>query len=157
MLIDGKKIKKVYFDTVKLRSGVYYDTVYLDLTAGTARGTCTTTGVLCGPILNNAYILNFGEQEPPFTPVELLSKIGSDAAIVGTEQFTNRAAQIIEYTNAQGAKERLSIDTYYGIPLRQVKYNSAGEQQEEHTFTRIGVGNVKAADVSFPSGLTVVE
>jgi len=149
--VKENKVKKVYTNPVKYQRDKFYTTVYLDLTARTAVATCEEPGVLCESIWGKYMQLNFNDQQLSLTPLTVIENIGNDATIVGTENFENRAATIIEYTNDAGMTERVSIDTYYGLPLRQEIYSQQGDErvlQQKHTFTRQAVGSVKNAEVT---------
>ncbi len=149
--VKENKVKKVYSNPVKYQGDKFYNTVYVDLTARTAVATCEKPGVLCESVWGKYMQLNFNDQQLTLTPLTVIENIGTDATIAGTENFENRAATIIEYTNDAGMTEKVSIDTYYGLPLRQEIYSQQGDEQvlqQKHTFTKQAVGSVKNADVT---------
>ncbi|MBI2666708.1 hypothetical protein HYX13_03795 [Candidatus Woesearchaeota archaeon] len=75
------------------------------------------------------------------------------------ENVDGRSTEIIEDLNIEGKLERLSLDKFYGLPLKQVIYSSAdpkSEMEVKHTYTRLGVGQLKEKDVILPEEVTVV-
>ena len=151
----GNKIKKVYTDTVQLRNEVYYNKVYLDLDAQKAIGICDKSGITCSDIWNQAFEIDIEKENIYPSPVEIMNQVNY-AESVGSENFDDRALTIIEYTNPAGNKERLSVDKYYGLPLRQVIYDADGIIKEKHTFTKIAVGQLQEEDVTLPPQYKVV-
>ena len=145
----GNRIKKVYTDTIELRNGVYYNKVYIDLDGQKAIGICDKPGVTCHSLWNNAFELSFEKEKIYPTPVDIINQV-QYAESVGSEVIDNRQLTIIEYTNPEGNKERLSVDNYYGLPLRQVKYDPFGNIEEKHTFTNIVMGQLHEEDVILP-------
>ncbi len=154
VFIDGNKAKKIFDNTIKVRTDVYYTTIYLDLNKKTAVATCEKGGTLCSPIWNNAYNLDYETVKLDPTPMEIIKQVKS-AESVGSELFENKQLTIYEYTNPAGQKERLSIDSYYGLPHRQVIYEGSSKK-EEHTFTKVETGLVTAEEVILPVKYTVV-
>ncbi len=160
VFVKDKKAKKVYLDPKKLRGDIFYNEVYLDTEKGTAIGICTTLGVLCEKILDKAYALDYSSEKVGVTPVDVLKKVGLNAKKVGEEVLDNRKTTLIEYTNFKGQKERLSVDNYFGLPLKQVIYLASGEEEiiaETTTFSKISVDNVRSADVTLPEKYQLVE
>ena len=52
-----------------------------------------------------------------------------------------------------GDKEKLSVDTYYGVPLKQIIYKAVDDEfviKENNLFTIVSVGNIKNVDVTIP-------
>ncbi len=158
--IKGTLLKKVYFNSVKLQRDVNYDTVYLDIEKKTAIAACMTAGVSCNPVWGKYFTVDFAKEKPVPTPIELLEQIPATAVKVGSENYDNRAATIIEYTTAAGKIIKMSLDTFYGLPLKQEEYTLLGDErtlQEKHTFTQISVGNVKTAEVTLPANYQLFE
>lgn len=157
--VRGNLVKKILADTVKLDQDIFYNEVYMDLTARTATAICSKSGsVSCQSHYNEAFTVPYTTERPAFFPVDLFARINTDAKIVGKERFDNRDTTIIEYTNVDGKKERLWIENYYGLPVRQEIYASSetSEVLEKHTFTQINVGNVLTADVTVPEQYKLV-
>ncbi len=150
--VRGNKIKKAYLDEQKLNKEIYYSAVYLDLDMKTAVATCEIPGTLCGSYWKKAYPALFNTEADILTPIELVDQV-SVATLVGTERFENRDLKLIEYTNEDGRRERLGIETYYGLPMKQIVYRSSEEEEilTQHTFTKLSVGQVKASDVTMPA------
>lgn len=154
--VRGDKVKKTYSAPLKLRGDIYYDTIYLDRKQQTARGSCERPGILCRPHLKQFFVVEYTPLPP--TPIDLVQPVTS-AKKVGTEMFDDRQLQVIEFFNSAGKRERLSIDNYYGLPFRQVIYSSAdmdADIEEEHTFTDISVGQVKASAVTLPADYVLI-
>ncbi len=154
VFIKGNKAKKVFDDAIKIRSDVYYTTIYLDLNRKTAAAACEKGGTLCSPIWNNAYNLDYEAVKLDPTPIDIIKQVKS-AESVGSELFENKQLTIYEYTNPESQKERLSIDSYYGLPHRQVIYEGSSKK-EEHTFTKVETGLVTVEDVTLPAKYKVM-
>ena len=61
---------------------------------------------------------------------------------------------IVEYP-VTGGKEKISIDTYYGIPLKWDVYSINGDEevlQQEFTFIKLNVNGVKESEMILPAG-----
>lgn len=153
--LDGNKAKKTYSDTKKLRNNVYYTSIYLDTVQKKAIAVCEKGGVLCSPIWNKAYVMDYELEKLDLTPIDVIRPV-EIATEVGSELFEGKQLKVIEYTNADGKTERLSIDNYYGLPSRQVIYASNNTKETEHTFTKIEVGVVKKMDITLPEKYTIV-
>lgn len=152
--IKEDKIKKVYISPKKLDEESYYNEVYLDTAEESAIGICTKIGVLCKGIYDKAYQIDYETEKLAVTSVGLLENVGSDAQKVSEEVINNRKTTVIEYTNSQGQKERLALDRYYGLPLKQLIYVTEGDEEtisEKSTFSKVSTGNVKNADVTLPA------
>lgn len=154
VLIYRSKAKKIYTDTKHLRRDIFYDTVYLNLETRTAVATCEKSGSTCSPLWHQAYNIPYEKLYP--TPVEIAQEVNEPIEL-GSEVLMNRALTIIEYINAKGKRERLSLDNFYGLPSRQVIYSAAGEVEESHMFTRLSVGQVQEEEVTLPRDYIVVE
>lgn len=156
--LKGNKAKKMYSSLVKLRINTYYDEVYVDQEQQTATAICSTlANSFCIMVKNKAFRLNYAEQAP-VQPLDLLKDIPASAKRTGTEQVDNRATIMVEFINEQGKLEKLSLDTYYGVPLKQEIYTVQGDEQtlqRKHLFTQLSVGTVKTAEVSLPAGYQV--
>ncbi len=150
--ISGALAKKVYVEPVKLRDLVYYNEVYLDLNQKKGIGVCTKGVSTCTSVWKQAFPVNFDLEKVEFTPQDLITHIPYSAHVVGEERVDNQETSIVEFTNAQGRKERLWLDQYSGLPLKEVIYSVDTEEEKElekHTFTRIILG-VKKSEVTFP-------
>jgi len=154
------KIKKIYNEPVKLKLDIFYNIVYLDLEDEVAYGVCDGTTVLCDGLDKKAYDVGYNKENVVLDPLFLLDKITYAAKIVGSETLNGRKATILEYVNKQGTKERLSVDTYYGLPLKQVVYELDDDEEvvvKRNDFNIINVGGVKNADVNLPEEYEIVE
>ncbi len=149
--IKGSKIKKEYSDLQKPDVSTSYDAVFLDPDAKTAYAICSLTEAKCGESYMKRYVLSYEDEKLAITPLEVLSMIGYDAYLKGTEVYEDRKAYVLYHTNAQGNKEKLLIDKFYGIPLKQEIYKQEGDEEkkiEENSFVIMTVGGVKDSDVN---------
>ena len=160
VFVKEEKTKKVYLNPKKLRGDIFYNEIYLDNTKKTAIGICTKIGILCEKILDKAYAVDYLSEKIDVTPAELLKGVGLNAAKVGEEVIDNRKTTIIEYTNAKGQKERLSLDNHFGLPLKQIIYETSDDQEiilETNRFSKFSVGNVLTKEVTLPEKYQIVE
>jgi len=151
--IKGEKVKKIYPREIKLKEDVYYNEVYLDLDKEEAVGICTESGMNCKPIWDKAFELDYPTEKLLMTPWKLIQNIDPETEEVGSEVFDNRNLLILEYDNAKGEKEKLSVDKYSGLPLKRVVYTYEDDEKiilESYTFTMLAVGGVKNVDITLP-------
>ncbi len=150
--------KKVYLSPQKLRKDIFYNEVYVDFAKKTAVGVCTSAGTLCGSVPGNrAYSLDYDSQRP-IVLLHLLEGILDDARNLRTGPFDNRRVMVVEYTNWQGKRELLSLDTFSGLPLQQEIYVTQGDEQildKRYTFTGMNADSVKIKDVTLPANFVV--
>lgn len=149
IFISGSKVKKVYLDAKPLRGDIFYNNIYLNLETKTAVGICNKPGVTCGAVWNKAYVLDYTTEKIGLTPVEMIPRVNNPQEI-GSEVMLNRDLTILEFVNADGKKERWSVDDFYGLPSRQIIYSADDEVEESHTFTRLSVGQVQDEEVALP-------
>jgi len=157
LYVRDSKMKKSYASPVKIDSANMYDAVYLDSAEKKAFGMCITD-TNCVNIQNKAYPLDYESEKVSLTPSSILKDVSYDAKIVGTEIFDSSNTKILEYVNKDGDKERLNIDSYSGLPLKQIKYiieNDVTKDLSRNMFTQVVVGSVKLSDVQLPSGVNV--
>ncbi|HLC70643.1 MAG TPA: hypothetical protein VJI32_01460 [Candidatus Nanoarchaeia archaeon] len=149
VFILGSKVKKVYTDTRHLRGDIFYNAIYLDQGTRTALGICNKPGTSCSSAWNKVYVVDYDLENIGTTPIDIVTQVHNPQK-VGSEVLMNRALTIIEYINADGNRELLSLDNYYGLPSRQVIYASDDDEniEESHTFTRLSVGEVDEEDVT---------
>jgi hypothetical protein len=153
VLIRDHLIKKIYPTPQNFEAGWFYDTVYLDTVKETAVGVCSNDqSVLCEGILTQAYTLSFDAEKLTITPLELVGALDT-ATEVTSVVINNRKALVIEYTNKHGQIERLSLDTYYGIPLKQEIFITEDSKVAivSNSFSRPVLNNVKSSDVTLPT------
>lgn len=144
--------KKVYASPQRRDTATFYNEVHLDFAKKKAVGVCNSATVLCGSSEDKAYSLDY-DRERPTVLLHLLDAIGSDARKLRVGLFDQRSVMIIEYSNWQGKREQLSIDTYYGLPLQQEIFTAQGDEQileKRDTFTNIVVSSIKNKDVTLP-------
>ena len=126
---------------------VYYNTVYVDRVARTAYTHCIFDQLCPALIRDQALVLDF-EDEDIITPIQIIEGV-TYAEKVGQERFDNRDTIILEYTNDDGKRERLWVETFFGLPLQQRIYDG-DEVAERRTFTRVSFNSVKDDDVTLP-------
>ena len=155
VFVKGTKTKKVYIEPRKLNLEVFYDSLYLDNDAKTAFATCVKSGVLCSPSYEKVYPAEY--ETLPFTGIDFLENIPTNAKVVGTRALFGRTGKVIEYETSKG-KERLYIDTYFGLPLKHELYKVEGGEEvilEESTFSRLS--DATESDVTVPKDYVLVE
>lgn len=156
VFVLGSKAKKVYLDAKPLRGDIFYNTIYLNRETKTAVGICNKPGVTCGAIWNKAYAVDYELENIAPTPVEILDQVRNPQE-AGSEVLLSRELTIIEFTNADGKKERWSVDDFYGLPSRQVIYSADAEIEESHTFIKLSVGQVQEEEVTLPEEYVMQE
>ena len=158
--IKENKIKKSYSTPVKLSNTLYYSEVYLDTETETALATCDLKTVLCDDNRLQARSLRYPAVKISVNPLEIIENIPKDAKVVGTENIGNRQATIIEYINDEGNKEKLSIDTYSGFPLKQESFIQEDDEDvllKKNTLNLKSFNNIKNADVTLPEDYELTE
>lgn len=151
--IKNNKTKKAYLDTIKLDQNSYYNDVYLDSSQEKAFGICSKLSVLCKPIQDKAYLIDYSKEKPEFTPLELIQSLDPKAKKVGEENFEHREVDILEYTDEKNQRVRLFVDRYRGLPVKRVISAYKDDEEiklQEDTFTEMTLGDVKNADVNLP-------
>ncbi len=150
----GSKIKKEYSDTIRLNNEFSYNKVFLDTSTKKAIAICDKGGITCRSVWNKAQELPYEMQKIYPSPVDIARGVRSPKKI-GTQVLQERETTIIDYWNGQGMKERLYVDNYYGLPLKQVILGDDGSILEEHLFTQLSVGHVTEGDVILPQKYVV--
>ena len=153
--LRGGKAKKIYTDTKFLRNEVYYNKVFLDWSSQQAVGICDKLGISCSSIWNKAYQVPFESEGIYATPAEVVQRVRYGRE-VGSEFFDDRKLKIIEFVNREEKRERLSVDPYYGLPLRQVIFAADNTMEEQHTFINLEVGQIKESEVTVPTQYALV-
>ncbi len=150
--IYGQNAKKVYLVPIKLKGDVNYNEVYLDTQLQDAVVVCTKGVSSCTFAWKKAYDINYDLEKVDLTPLGIVANIPYSAKKVGEETFDNQKTSIIEYMNSNDKKERLWMDHYTGLPLKQVIYSvdveNGDKELVKHTFTRV-ILNIKKSDVIF--------
>ncbi|MFC1801443.1 hypothetical protein ACFLZB_03185 [Nanoarchaeota archaeon] len=132
-----------------------YDTVYIDRDAQTAYGYCADKDKNKCPLeyRGSAYELDFDEEDIVL-PLDLYDRI-TYAEKAGSETIENRKMTIIEFTNSDGNRERMSIGQFYGFIFKQEIFDDNDEVIERHTFTNVAFNTLDIEDVSLPEGVDV--
>lgn len=150
--VHGSKIRKEIIVQPMYDNNTVIDTVYLDRAAKTAYGACFD-GFICPKGRQNlAFPADF-YKEDVLSPTDIIPKSGL-VQQVGKEQIDGRPTIIIEYNNSDTNRERLWLDAYSGIPMRQRIYSDE-RTSLEHTFTRLAVNAYSEEDVSVPATFNI--
>ncbi len=153
VFVYKNKSKKKYLSPVKREGEIFYNEVYLDDTNKNAVAICRDGGVLCEGLGDKVFTLTYEAERNLVDPLNLVREVVL-AEKVGTEKIDNRATLIIKYLNKEGLTEKLWLDEFYGVPMRQVVFAPQQDNEEtellKHTFTKIKIGSVKEADVTVP-------
>lgn len=148
----GPKVKK-YYNILRKSNlvNVYYNEVYLNSNTKQAYALCTLSAYSCTYSRDKAFQINYDKEKVDVTIFDLVRSMGYDAHKVGEEMIDNVQTIIIEHTNKQGKKERLWLDTYYGMPMKQIIYDNVegAMKEEKHTFSRLIVP-VLDSEVTMP-------
>ena len=162
--IKGEKIKKTYPEPKYWKREIFYNDVYLDAAQKTAYGVCSKTGITCKDIKNNTYVLNYIAEDVTITPRIIMDElIPTQVKVTGETYYDKRKVILLEFATPEGNQERLFVDDFYGLPLRQVIFKSNEDNEEvrlvDRIFDLIGAGNgtVKFSEVNVPEGMKVVE
>jgi hypothetical protein len=151
--IYGQNARKVYLVPIKLKGDVNYNEVYFDTNLQNAVAVCTKGVSSCNFAWKKAYNVDYEKERVYLTPMSVVDNIPYSAKKVGEEVFDNQKTSIIEYVNGEGRKERLWMDHYTGLPLKQVIYSvdveNGDKELTKHTFTRV-ILNIKKSEVMFP-------
>ncbi len=158
--VKDSKIKKSFPVPLDLNKNIYYSEIYLDTKKETALATCDLKTVLCDDNRLKIYSLSYPDVKINIKPLDIIKNIPKDAKQVGTERIDNRQAAILEYTNAEGNKERLSLDTYSGFPLKQESFILENDEEimsQKNVFNIKGLNNVKNSGINLPENYEIVE
>ena len=149
----GNLVKKVYLSPKAIEGG-YSDLVYIDEAAKKAVGVCANAqSVLCESRLNVKTNLPYEQHQLEVVPLSIIQQIDPAAKKIGVETVDSRSVAVLEYA-VSGGKEKVYVDTYYGLPLQWDIYSISGDEeilQKQYSFTRISVNDVKDAEVQVPS------
>lgn len=152
--INGNQVKKYYSTTRKSSLlNVYYNEIYYNLNTKEGQAICSVGASSCNNVWKKAFPISYDREKVTITPSDLINTLGYDTKKVGEETFDNYQTIIVEHTNAQGKKEKLWLNSYYGLPMIQIVYdtiNGEDKEIEKHTFTRYS-SPVLASEVTLPS------
>ncbi len=164
LMVRGLQSKKVYLQPKNWKEDIYYNEVYLDSNQKTAYVACTDSGVLCDPSKLKAYRFSYDTESVSITPKKIMEDLNpADYKVLGFILIGPRRAVILEKITSEATKEKLFVDDYYGLPLRQVFFNLNEDEEEVIMVDRLfgfigaGSGTVKLNDVTIPESLEVVE
>lgn len=143
---------KVYLTHQKQGKDRLYNHVYLDALSKKAWGACTDSEVLCQGLFKKAFPVSWDQEHSWTDPLALMKNLPSDAQKVGTEEIDQRSNIILEYINAEGFREWLWVDIFYGFPMQQVIFGESKAILTKHQFTRPEINRVTEEDVSLPEG-----
>ncbi|HLC88539.1 MAG TPA: hypothetical protein VJG49_00740 [Candidatus Nanoarchaeia archaeon] len=151
--VKNNKIKKSYLEPVRLNSSTFYSEVYLDAEQETAFITCGLVTVLCEESRQKFYFIRYPAVKIRILPLEIIGNIPATAEKVSTETINGRQAIILEYVNSAGNKERLSLDSYSGFPLKQESFILEDDEEillQRSAFNLKSFNDIKNADVNVP-------
>ena len=149
--IKGTKAKKVYFSPVKFNDSGFYNAVYLDLKKKTATGVCDSKSVLCREILGKKYNISYEKEKLIKIPKGLIQNIDGGAKPVEEVVIENKKVSVLSYLNKNNQTVRMSVDKYYGLPLKLEVYSYQNEKEileEKYEFGKLIVGQVMTEDVN---------
>ena len=138
----------------------FYSEVYLNNEEETAFATCDLQTVLCNDNRLKISFIRYPAVKINLEPLQVMQNIPKNAQQVGTENIGNRQAIILEYINSEGNKEKLSIDSYSGFPLRQESFIQEDDEEillQKNNFELKGFNNVKNSEVSVPNDYETIK
>ncbi|MBD3310541.1 hypothetical protein GF351_04940 [Candidatus Woesearchaeota archaeon] len=153
--VKGDKILVELMEKKRWKSGEFYNKVLLDLDDKTAHGFCTDRDICNDEQRSIAKKVSFSEYMPDILPKEYAESI-THGDIVGTENIENRPATIVEFEDDSGNTVDVSINNYYGMPMRIVTETPTGTKKEI-MFTEMGWNSVDDSDVEFPKEIMTIE
>jgi len=163
VLVRDGKMKKVYPMPQYRNSGVYYNEVYLNPLTHTAYGTCTVGSVICREQWEKYFELNYFAETVEDTPSELMAKLDGSSKALGETNYQDRQTTIIQSKLPDGIYEKLWVDNYYGLPLKQVLFEYGSDEEEvvleEHVYYPLtgGSGTVKLSDINLPANYVEIK
>tara|TARA_Y100000310_G_scaffold341971_1_gene443149 strand:- start:522 stop:1259 length:738 start_codon:yes stop_codon:yes gene_type:complete len=158
--VKDNKVKKSYSEAVKLNQNIYYSEIYLNNEEETALATCDLQTVLCDDNHLIVRSLRYPAAKMTLEPLQIIQSLPKNAEQIGSEKIDNRQAVILKYTNADGNKEKLFVDTYSGFPLKQESFIQEDDEEillERNTFNLKGFNNIKNSEVTPPEDYETVE
>jgi hypothetical protein len=162
-IISGNLVRKSYGNSIKFNKDFSYFDAYLDTSKKVAYGTCAKATITCtSEHYHKAYQIDYYKEELDVTPIELISKLDDDAKVIGERDYNNRKVTMVDSKRLEGNYQRLYVDNFYGLPLKQIIfiYNANNEEVvlRERYFDLIaaGPGSVKLSEVIIPSEFTIM-
>lgn len=143
--VKGTKMKIQLLEKNDYVIDDYFNVVYVDTVAKTAKGRCENKKRCISKTIDNTkrvYDLNYEEYRKK-TPYEWI-KMVDNAEIIGTETLNNHAITRIR-TEKDGAKIEMLVDNRFGVPHR-VKVSDENEERTYY-FKNIMFNSVKDDDV----------
>lgn len=161
--INGYLVKKSYLEPVWYNNVPYFD-AYLNINEHSAWGVCSKAAVTCQPdFWKKAYKMSFYQEKLDTTPLDLVQKLDNKAKVTGEMLYGNRQVTLIDAELTDGKYQRLYVDNFYGLPLRQIIFVLNKEEQEvimnDYYFDLVaaGAGSVSLAEVRLPEDVVKVE
>jgi len=153
ILVNGDKIRKTASTFPRTyKPGEYFTHVFIDRTAKTAYAACLNDKDCRYNKTTNyngtAYEVSFDEENVE-TLWDVLDSLESKEIKRQTTGFiSQRDATIVEYTNADGLREELAIEDYYGLPIQRTSYNTDGTIAKRTNFGVDRINSVKESEVT---------
>jgi len=122
--------------------GKQIDTVYLDTFKRTIKAYCEEE--YCNDP-NEALDTNY-EDFVIVTPLDELALIKDNAQVIGSEKIDGKESSIIQYRNDRGEDVRLTLWTFYGIPLKKELLIN-GVSQTQILYQNLEVNTLSSSDV----------
>jgi hypothetical protein len=159
--IKGEKIRKTYSKPLKLKEGIFYDTVYLNAADKTATGICLKRSITCEDMKEKYVVLSYEDEKLDPTPVDLIKGVDKYSKSTSQRSYENRKVTYVESQLPDFKTERLYVDEFSGLPLRREVFNLKDGKEiilEQQDFSQMstGSGSVDIENVVLPSGLTLV-
>jgi hypothetical protein len=145
--IKGDHIKVILYEPNQWTKRTYYDTVYLNTKTKTAEAYCESRNPVRCSDKDRKFDVSYDENKIR-TPSDWINGLPADAYVVGSEQFDNRPALVLEYQRSDGATVRISVDKFSGTPAFVLVYMGEVENViERYVFKELSVNSVKSSEV----------
>ncbi len=143
--VKGPKIKIKLYEPNQWNKRTYFDTVYLDTATQTAEAYCESREKERCADATRKFSIEYADYKIAL-PGDWVLSLPYATQIVGGEQVEDRAAAVVEYSRADGATVRISVDKFSGVPIMVQVYQGEIENLlERYLFKEITVNSVKSS------------
>lgn len=142
--VVGTKMKQVFGSKITENNMDYFDVVYLDTVAKTAKAYCE--GLRCSVDEKDvAFDVDYDNYITE-TPLDAINSI-TYGTVKETQMFENRESAIVERELDDGTIERMWVWTYAGIPLKR-EFLVDGKRVKRIEYLGLNINDLEESDVT---------
>lgn len=148
LLRKGNLMRKTLIHSLSVAGKPYTD-IISNLDDRTSIGICLVLGVTCEKNYLKIISVEYDDFSGYTTPYTLIEQVPGTAVVARKSLIEQRQSLVLEYDEA-GNRVELSVDTYYGLPLKKEVFRTEDKKVlETITFKNLIVNGVKDSDVVF--------